>query len=47
MGKKALEGKDIDHLNPLRNGGSGSDKNTRVRTIKSNRSDNGHRKGKK
>jgi len=38
---------DIDHRNPLRSGGSRSTSNTRIRSINSNRSDNGHRKGEK
>ena len=43
-GKAALSGKDVDHKVPLRSGGSGSLKNTRIRSIKSNRSANGHSK---
>lgn len=41
-GKKALRGKDVDHKdgNPKNNG----DSNLRLRSINSNRSDNGHRK---
>ena len=41
------DGKDVDHKVPLRSGGSHKDSNTRVRSVKSNRSDNGHKpKGK-
>lgn len=39
------DGKDVDHKKPLRAGGSSSDSNTRVRSRKANRSDNGHKKG--
>jgi hypothetical protein len=42
-GKTALTGKDIDHKVPLRAGGSTKDSNTRVRSVKSNRSDNGRK----
>ena len=39
--------RDIDHKAPLRASGSTSDSNTRVRSRKANRSDNGHKpKGK-
>lgn len=41
------DGKDIDHKNPLRNGGSTSVSNTRVRSRKANRADNGGRGGRK
>lgn len=45
---KKGDGKDVDHKVPLRSGGSTADGNTRVRSVKSNRSDNGHKpKGKK
>jgi hypothetical protein len=37
--------KDIDHKNALRNGGSNSVKNLRVRDRSENRADNGHHKG--
>jgi hypothetical protein len=37
--------KDIDHKNALRNGGSNSIKNLRVRDRSENRADNGHHKG--
>jgi hypothetical protein len=42
-GKKALEGRDVDHKdgNAMNNG----DKNLRIRSINSNRADNKHRKG--
>ena len=45
-GKEALVGKDIDHRQPLRSGGSTSDSNTRVRDVHSNRSSNGQTKRK-
>ena len=35
------EGKDIDHKKPLRSGGKTTKSNLRIRSIKSNRSDNG------
>ncbi len=41
------DGKDIDHKNPLRSGGSTKKSNTRVRSKSANRADNGHRKGEK
>ena len=41
------DGKDVDHRVPLRSGGSGSDSNTRVRSVASNRSDNGSNRRKK
>lgn len=41
------DGKDVDHRTPLRSGGSTKDSNTRVRSRAANRSDNGHKKGKK
>lgn len=37
--------KDIDHKNPLRKGGSTEKSNTRVRSSKSNRADNGSYSG--
>ena len=37
----AREGKDIDHKRPLRSGGKTTKSNLRIRSIKSNRSDNG------
>jgi len=40
-GKKALQGKDIDHKKKLSNGGSNSKSNLRVRNRSANRSDNG------
>lgn len=39
------DGKDIDHKRPLRNGGSKSINNLRVRDRSENRSDNGHKEG--
>jgi hypothetical protein len=42
---KKGDGKDIDHKKPLRNGGSKSINNLRVRDKSANRSDNGHKKG--
>ena len=44
VGKEALKDKDVDHENPLRNGGSNDESNLRVRSRSSNRSDNGQRK---
>lgn len=41
------DAKHIDHKKPLRNGGSTSKSNTRVRSAKSNMSDNGSYKGMK
>ena len=38
------DGKDIDHKNPIRSGGSNDDSNLRVRNKSSNRSDNGQGK---
>lgn len=40
LGKKAVEGKDVDHKVKLKNGGGNSTKNLRVRSRKANRSDN-------
>ncbi len=42
---KKGDGKDIDHKNAIRNGGSNGINNLRVRDRSSNRSDNGHKKG--
>lgn len=44
---KKGDGKDIDHKNPLRSGGSNGINNLRVRGKSDNRSDNGHKKGEK
>jgi hypothetical protein len=44
---KKGDGKDIDHKNPLRRGGSKGINNLRVRDKSDNRSDNGHKKGEK
>ena len=41
------DGKEIDHKTPLRNGGSTDKSNTRVRSKKANRADNGSYKGMK
>ena len=41
------DGKDVDHKKPLRSGGGNSKGNTRVRSVKSNRADNGGRGGRK
>lgn len=38
------DGKDVDHKKPLRNGGTNSDSNLRVRDKSSNRAENGKRK---
>jgi hypothetical protein len=49
MEKKGLvrkgDGKDVDHKRPLRNGGTSSDSNIRVRSKSANRADNGKYKG--
>ena len=42
---KKGDGKDIDHKNALRNGGSNGINNLRVRNKSENRADNGHKKG--
>lgn len=39
------DGKDVDHKNPLRNGGSTATSNTRVRSRSANRADNGGKGG--
>jgi len=44
---KNVNGKDVDHKKPLRSGGSTDSSNTRVRSVKANRSDNGHKPGEK
>ena len=44
VGKEALKKKDVDHKQPLRNGGSNDDSNLRIRSRSANRSDNGQRK---
>ena len=41
------DGKHIDHKKPLRNGGSNSKSNLRVRSARSNRADNGGTGGRK
>lgn len=47
VGASAVKGKDVDHKKPLAKGGTNSTKNLRVRSIKTNRSNNGQSKGKK
>lgn len=42
-GKAALAGKDVDHIDPLRNGGSNAPSNLRIASVKKNR---GWRRGK-
>jgi len=44
---KGQPGKDVDHKVPLRKGGSKSLSNTKVRSVSSNRSANGHKPGEK
>jgi hypothetical protein len=44
---KGQPGKDVDHKVPLRSGGSKALSNTRVRSVSSNRSANGHKPGEK
>ena len=41
------DGKDVDHKNPLRKGGSNAKKNTRVQSKSKNRANNGSKKGMK
>ena len=41
LGKTALKGKDIDHIKPLRSGGSKKLSNTRIRASSANKADNG------
>jgi hypothetical protein len=43
LGKKALEGLDIDHKDPLSAGGSNEPSNWRVRSVASNRGDKSFR----
>ena len=38
---------DVDHITPLRDGGSTRLSNTKQRSVHDNRSDNGHHKGEK
>lgn len=38
-GKAKLKGKDVDHKKPLKNGGSNSMKNLRIRSVSENRGD--------
>jgi len=42
---KKGDDKDIDHVNPLRSGGSTAKSNTRVRSRSANRADNGGKGG--
>lgn len=44
---KGVPGKDVDHKKPLRSGGSKALSNTRIRSVSSNRSANGHKPGEK
>jgi len=44
---KGQPGKDVDHRVPLRKGGSKSLSNTKLRSVSSNRSANGHKPGEK
>jgi hypothetical protein len=44
---KGQPGKDVDHKVPLRKGGSKSLSNTRIKSVSSNRSANGHKPGEK
>jgi hypothetical protein len=37
VGAKAIEGKDVDHIKPVRSGGSNDRKNLRVRSVHANR----------
>lgn len=44
---KKGDGKEVDHKKALRSGGSNNPSNLRVRSASANKSDNGHKKGKK
>lgn len=41
------DGKDVDHKKHLNSGGTNADSNLRKRSVRANRSDNGHHKGEK
>lgn len=41
VGKSKLKGKDVDHIKPVKSGGSNESSNLRVRTVAANRSDGG------
>lgn len=41
------DGRDVDHKKTLKSGGSNARSNLRVRSVKSNRSANGHKPGEK
>lgn len=41
VGKSKLKGKDVDHIKPIKSGGSNEASNLRVRSVASNRSDGG------
>lgn len=41
FGKDAIKGKDIDHKRTIKSGGTNSEGNLRIRTVKENRSDGG------
>jgi hypothetical protein len=38
-GKAKLDGKDVDHKRPMKNGGGNGLKNLRIRSVKANRGD--------
>lgn len=41
LGKNAVKGKDVDHIKPVKSGGSNESSNLRVRSVAANRSDGG------
>ena len=41
VGKSKLKGKDVDHIKPVKSGGSNESSNLRVRSVAANRSDGG------
>lgn len=41
VGKSRIKGKDVDHIKPVKQGGSNESSNLRVRAVASNRSDGG------
>lgn len=40
-GKSKLKGKDVDHIKPVKSGGSNESSNLRIRSVAANRSDGG------
>lgn len=39
VGKAALKGKDVDHITPMRKGGTSAASNLRIRSVNANRRD--------